>query len=512
MAEAASTPTGAGASWSFTKMLEDPNFQLMLANMGKAADPEGAGGVIGGAAANMISSKAAQTAIEKRDAARQKQIQQLIYLHGGVTAPDKPGINSIKATPAGSFALDLNLPEPDAPVGTGTVLAPPPERTQPLVAPTATTGTVAAPTAAAPTATPVRTAARRQPDITDISPFLLSPGGFEGGSLAGLNPEQIAQMGRLDTEREALRLRSVSELIQARNIQSEIAYRETSGALNRQQAANLLAIEPHLAAEMLAKIDSQRESAGASRATRIREETLLPIQVEQERAQTKEIEARTKRVNELLDYEKRNIDANIKQSMASAGSLNASADRARLLAPKEAALLDKQNAEYVQMQIDGKQFTGKAMDLLKERNDNIKLIARLAKEHQDKIANARKDQRSELNMATAAERNIEAKKPGGFKEGLSNSWDESQLAPDIDEFHATSKKPYVYILEDNSTRFASGTKVVKRDLPTVDGHRYTAQELYDAASARSMTVQQYMEQVFYPMLKQPVPWKPAASK
>ena len=153
--------TPATDSWSFSKMLADPNFQLLLANMGKAADPEGPGGVIGGAAANMISSKAAQTAVEKRDAARQAQIKQLIELHGGITHPDKPGLNSIKATPAGSLALDLNLGDTDRPVGTGTVLAPPPERTQPLAQ-------AATPTTTAPTA--MRTA-RRQPDLGEIIPF-----------------------------------------------------------------------------------------------------------------------------------------------------------------------------------------------------------------------------------------------------------------------------------------------------------------------------------------------------
>lgn len=131
MAEvAAANPTAAGASWSFSKMLADPNFQLLLANMGKAADPEGAGGVIGGAAANMISSKAAQGALEKREAQRQAQIKQLIDTLGGVTPKDQPGVTSIKRTPSGGVAFDLDLPSVDQPVGTGTVLAPPPERTQ----------------------------------------------------------------------------------------------------------------------------------------------------------------------------------------------------------------------------------------------------------------------------------------------------------------------------------------------------------------------------------------------
>jgi len=312
-------------------------------------------------------------------------------------------------------------------------------------------------------------------------------------------------MGQLDTQREALRMRSVQDVIQARNVQSEIAYREANGELTRQQTANLRAVEPHLAAEMLAKIDQHREAAGASRATRVREETLLPIKVEQERAQTTEIEARTKRVNELLGLEKQNMKANIEQSLAAAGASNASAERARMLAPKEAALLDKQNAEYVQMEINGQKFSAKAMDLVKERNDNIQLMARLAKERQEKIDAARKDQRTELKMSTDAEQNLKALRPGGY--ALQSSSDHSELGPDIEMFHATSKQPYIYTLEkEPGTVYGSSTVMKRRDLPTVDGHRYTAQEIYDAASGRSMTVQQYMEQVFYPMIKQPVPW------
>jgi hypothetical protein len=174
--------------WSFSGMLSDPNFQLLLANMGRQMDPEGAGGVIGTAAANMISSKAAQSAIEKRDAARSAQIKQLIDLHGGITKPDRPGLNSVKATPSGSYTFDLNLPEPrnitstpeygafsntlrDIAATRPTNVAPaqPPARTQtaPVITP-ATTAPVPVTNAPAP----IRTAAaRRDPSILDIAPF-----------------------------------------------------------------------------------------------------------------------------------------------------------------------------------------------------------------------------------------------------------------------------------------------------------------------------------------------------
>jgi hypothetical protein len=171
MAETTGSPA---AGLSFSGMLADPNFQLLLANMGKSADPDGAGGVIGGATANMISSKAAQGAIDKRDAARKAQIQKLIDLHGGITPPDKPGLNSMKMTPSGALNFELNLGSGNEPEGTGTVLAPPvqPVRTQPL---TGTTPTQQAPIMPAPS--PAASAPARQmlasnrPSLDEIFPF-----------------------------------------------------------------------------------------------------------------------------------------------------------------------------------------------------------------------------------------------------------------------------------------------------------------------------------------------------
>jgi hypothetical protein len=315
-------------------------------------------------------------------------------------------------------------------------------------------------------------------------------------------------MGRLDTEREALRLRSVQDIIQARNVQSEIAYRETSGDLNKAQAARLRAEEPHIAAKMLADIDQSREAAGASRAQRISTETLLPERVAQERAQTGLYQAQSNRVTELLGLEKQNIRANIEQSMAAVNASNANAERIRQLYPREAALLDKQNDEYVKLKIGGQEFSAKGMTLAQERNENIQKMMQLEKERAEKIAKARTDARTEMKVATDAEQNLRSKRPGGY--ALQNSYDESELAPEAELFHATSKQPYVYIFEDNPGRIYSGTRMKKIDLPTVDGHRYTAQEVYDAAQnypSGAMNVQQYLEQVFYPSLKQPIPWK-----
>ena len=179
-------------NWSLGGMFADPNFQLLLANMGKAADPEGVGGVVGGAAANMISSKAAQTALEKRDAQRQAQINRLVELHGGFTPKDTPGVTSIKRTPSGGVTFDLDLP----PLGSGVLssenqglagqgvtkspaapstlqITPTQQRTQPLVQPTpvpvSNAPGSATQTQIAPT--PVRTASVRRPELDEIFPF-----------------------------------------------------------------------------------------------------------------------------------------------------------------------------------------------------------------------------------------------------------------------------------------------------------------------------------------------------
>lgn len=305
-------------------------------------------------------------------------------------------------------------------------------------------------------------------------------------------------------------MQSVNDIIQGRNIQSEIALRETSGDLNRQQAANLRAVEPYLAREMLAKIDQQKEAAGASRASRIRSETLLPLEVKGEEAKTAHTQAQTNRITELLDYEKRNISANITQSLAAAGASNVNAERMRTLYPKEAQLLDNQNNEFVKLKLQGQEFTAKGLDVAKERDRVTKDMATAEATRQTKIREARKDAQTSLKMATDAEQNLMGKRPGGY----ADMKDASELAPDADLFHATSTKPYVYILENKpGFLYGSDTSMQKRDLPKVAGHQYTAQEVYDAANAegRNMTVQQYMEQVFYPMLKLPVPWNTAVT-
>lgn len=170
-------------NWSLGGMFADPNFQLLLANMGKAADPEGVGGVIGGAAANMISSKAAQTTLEKRDAQRQAQINRLVELHGGLTPKDSPGVTSIKRTPSGGVMLDVDLPPLDTSIGPGSqttqLATQATQRKQPLTqtqsapAPVSNMPGSVPQTQIAPT--PVRTVSVRRPELDEIFPFYSAP-------------------------------------------------------------------------------------------------------------------------------------------------------------------------------------------------------------------------------------------------------------------------------------------------------------------------------------------------
>ena len=111
----ATTPTSPSFWDQLTKTLADPNVQQLMAGMGAAADPEGAGGIIGNAASRMISSKAAQSAAAKQlstaEAERQElrdQHRELMNRLGPVTPLDKVGLNGIKPAKNGTLDIDVN--------------------------------------------------------------------------------------------------------------------------------------------------------------------------------------------------------------------------------------------------------------------------------------------------------------------------------------------------------------------------------------------------------------------
>lgn len=107
MAESTSTTTP--KPFNFWDMLADDNFQLLLANMGAAAVPEGyAGNVIGKAAANMIRSKAAQRVGEQQLNEDGEVTRKL----GPLTPKGTTGPNKISRKSNGSLDIDVDHPDP----------------------------------------------------------------------------------------------------------------------------------------------------------------------------------------------------------------------------------------------------------------------------------------------------------------------------------------------------------------------------------------------------------------
>jgi hypothetical protein len=106
--------------FNFWDLLADPNAQQLLANIGAAADPEGAGGVIGNAASRLISSKASQSAAAKQLSTADAERQELRQLHrdlinrlGPVTPQGTPGLNAIKPTKtSNNVDLDIDADDP----------------------------------------------------------------------------------------------------------------------------------------------------------------------------------------------------------------------------------------------------------------------------------------------------------------------------------------------------------------------------------------------------------------
>lgn len=204
----------------------------------------------------------------------------------------------------------------------------------------------------------------------------------------------------------------------------------------------------------------------------------------------------------MLQFEKDRITADINQSNAAAGASRSSSARIDQIAPLEKTLLDKQIGEYVNLELNGQQFTARGKDLMDEITKTRAATIARNKEHEARVREAQKDAQTMREAATKAETTIKTRLLGG-KTAIK---DDRELGPDVDMFHATSTNPYLYILEQEPGIVGSTPKYKQRDLPTVDGHRYTATEIYKEATRLAMTVQEYMEKVFYPHLQQPVPW------
>lgn len=111
--------TEPSTGFSIGKLFEDPNFIAMLAGVGAATDPSGVGGILGNATTTLVRNRAAQSAAAKqleegrleREDMRQ-QHRELMQRLGPITAPDRPGLNSIK--PAKDGTVDIDIVPPDA--------------------------------------------------------------------------------------------------------------------------------------------------------------------------------------------------------------------------------------------------------------------------------------------------------------------------------------------------------------------------------------------------------------
>ena len=259
---------------------------------------------------------------------------------------------------------------------------------------------------------------------------------------------------------------------------------------------------------MLSEIDANKTLSEERRFQLRRGERLLPLEegakkadIEQSRAATSASNWQVRRGQELLQFEKDRITADINQSNAAAGAARTSQERISRLLPLEEKELQNKVNEYVTLEMNGQQFTAKGQQIINEINDRKKIL----RDEYDKIESrkreARKDAVSALKVSTEAETAITTGKLDGY------SRTPEQLVPQADLYHSSSIKPYVYMYENEPGKVLGSNPVLKkRDLPKVDGHQYTAKEIYDAAEARGMTTQEYMEKVFYPMMQQPVPW------
>lgn len=323
-----------------------------------------------------------------------------------------------------------------------------------------------------------------------------------------------------ENQGEKLRLESIANIVQTADVESQIAYRQSTGELNAAQAAVLRAQQPHVATKILAEIEANKALTAERNQARVRSEKLTPAEIKTEEARARASNAaaaasdfQVRRGEQLLQFEKDRITAEINRDNAAAGTAAANEKRINELFPLERDELKKKIAQYVDVEITtpggGKQTGTVPMNnLLNEINDSRAKLAQRIKDHEALKRQARQDDAKALETSTKAENQIKQRKPGGY----AMIKDDTELTPDADLFHATSKNPYLYILESEpGSVYGSTPRYKKRDLPKVDGHQYTAREIYDLAEERSMTVQQYMEQVFYSKLQQPVPWNSAVT-
>lgn len=338
---------------------------------------------------------------------------------------------------------------------------------------------------------------------------MISPGGFTAESLAGLTPEQVATIAQVDTQREALRQRGVGGLIDAANLESEIALRETSGELNREQASRIRRLAQYDSALAKAELDQRISQVEENRAQTEARRTLLPEQVAEARA-------------------------NAAQSRAAAAASASNAALARERADQERQLFPLKLQEA---QLDAKgvdivdQITGRTVNI--PRSSAASYLAQqsnlLATTRERRIDNARQAEALKLNALKddRTRRTAVAEAESKILQNADTPEHRLNISPYNDLFNELADTPYVYIYFPDAPGTAVGgifgagegsykgySDVNKKvDLPPLaNGARVTARDVYEAAQAYpggAISVREYLEKEYFPnKVGGKAPWLP----
>lgn len=321
---------------------------------------------------------------------------------------------------------------------------------------------------------------------------------------------------RVDTEREALRQRSVGAIIQAHDVESQIREREATGELTRLKAQalrdtarfNVPMAQAQLDAEIALTKERQAGTTKAEEAT-ITERALRPERIAEARA-------------------------NVTQSQAAAEASRAQAGRVVQLTQQERELFESGRA------------TRAVEDQVYEWNDpelgKVQMLGKNLPQYLQAAARGRQEAANQAAIRAEAlvkiqeakteseEKRLEKAATSEFRIlNLKNAKGEAvspqAMSPEADVFNATSTKPNVYIYFPDQAGTAVGRLIGQGELdprfsdaivpvpiPRIPdakkrGLPQTARELYAVASRNSMTVKQYLE-LMYKAVGEKTPWPP----
>jgi len=491
--------TSALGGFSFANLFKDPNFHGFLAGLSASLDPEGPGGAVGRAASGLIRNKAAQSAFEKQEAENKTyrdEVLNVLKKQAGITPREKEGITKVEATPEG-YKLDITTKPVQ--VGEGTVLAPTAEQT---VAPQAQ----ATPSVSAPKSPRI--------DLASILPLLIGPGvAFSPGSLAGLGPEDIATIANASTNRQAVMARSIGQVVEAANVQSEIEERAARRELTLEQIKDIQTFRDPTLKKLAAELQVQLNLADKYKADADSTRSLLQPTIDNIRS-----EIATRKGH--LDIEARRLAQQAAEAQARIGESQANRQLAerRLkmeeeLHPYAVTEAEKKSRGFVDIKgIPGltpdekpTATTGQVLDYLSQgatrQEARNKFLTGMAEKEAD-------NRRVEIDKAREAEKKLLTlrHKPGVAK---STGGAPAEFQSDYQTFHQYSDDPYVYIERKPGSwynPFGENARFERFPIPVINGKQYTARDIWDAAQAKQIDIPTFMEQYIYKELGQKPPW------